>query len=86
MWTVLLLSLVWAQARPLTPASPELRVSYPEFKRLYDKGEVLVLDTRSEEAYQSGHIPGAVLVPLDAVEAKIPELRKEKRAIVTYCS
>lgn len=68
------------------PTPEELRVSFEEFKKLYDRGEVLVLDVRSAQAYQAGHIPGAISVPLDDVEAKIPELKKEKRAIVTYCT
>jgi rhodanese-related sulfurtransferase len=68
------------------PTPEELRVSFEEFKKLYDRGEVLVVDVRSAESYQAGHIPGAISVPLDAVEARIPELKKEKRAIVTYCT
>ena len=68
------------------PTPEELRVPFEEFKKLYDRGEVLVLDVRSAESYQAGHIPGAISIPLDAVEAKISELKKEKRAIVTYCT
>lgn len=72
-----------AQRMP-TPA--ELRVSFEEFKKLYDKGDVLVLDVRGRAAYRAGHIPGAVSLPLDEVEARIPQLKKEKRPIVTYCT
>jgi rhodanese-related sulfurtransferase len=74
------------QSPSLTTSSPELRLSYDEFRRLYDQGEVLVLDTRGQPAYRAGHIAGAQWLPLDAVEARIPELKKEKRVIVTYCS
>lgn len=73
-----------AQGAP--PSRAEMRIAFDEFKKLYDRGEVLVLDVRSAESYRKGHIPGAVSVPLDDVEAKIPELKKEKRAIVTYCT
>jgi rhodanese-related sulfurtransferase len=74
------------QAQTLTAHSPELRISYDAFKKLYDSGEVLVLDTRGEVPYRAGHIAGAEWLPLDAVEARIPALKSEKRAIVTYCS
>lgn len=74
------------QSPPLTANSPELRISYDEFRELYDQGQVLVLDTRGQAAYRAGHIAGAEWLPLDAVEARIPELKKEKRTIVTYCS
>jgi rhodanese-related sulfurtransferase len=74
------------QSPSLTADSPELRISYEAFKKLYDRGEVLVLDTRSEAAYRAGHIAGAEWLSLDGVEARLPDLKKEKRAIVTYCS
>jgi rhodanese-related sulfurtransferase len=70
----------------LTVSSPELRVSIDEFRKLYEKGDVLVLDVRSAEAYRNGHIPGALSVPLDSVDGKTAELRSERRPIVTYCS
>lgn len=85
MLTALLLALAF-QAQPLTAESPELRISYDEFKAMYDRAEVLVLDTRGEAAYRAGHIPGAKLLPLDSVEKQLPELKKETRPIVTYCS
>ncbi len=74
------------QAQPLTVDSPALRISYDEFRKLYDAGQVIVLDTRGEQSYRAGHIAGARWLPLDRVEAAIPELRKEKQALVTYCS
>lgn len=85
MLTALLLALA-IQAPALTADSPDLRISYDEFKAQYDRSEVLVLDTRNETAYRAGHIPGAESLPLDAVDARIPELKKETRPIVTYCS
>jgi rhodanese-related sulfurtransferase len=80
---VLLLSL---QTPALTAESPELRISYDQFIKQFNRGDVLVLDTRGAVPYRAGHIPGAELLSLDDVEARIPELKKEKRAIVTYCS
>ncbi len=74
------------QVQPLTTDSPELRISYDAFKELYDRGEVLVLDTRGKNAYRAGHIPGSESLPLDDVESRLPELKKESRPIVTYCS
>jgi rhodanese-related sulfurtransferase len=85
MLLALLLS-VSVQAQALTADSTALRISYDDFKKLYDAGEVLVLDTRGEQSYRVGHIAGARWLPLDRVEANIPDLKKEKRALVTYCS
>ncbi len=66
--------------------SPALRISVEDFKQLRAKGDVLILDVRDAESYRNGHLPGAVLMPLDTVESRVAELRNEKRPIVTYCS
>jgi rhodanese-related sulfurtransferase len=51
-------------------------------ERLSD-GSVVVLDVRPEE-YRAGHIPGAISVPVDALEATLQTLLKD-REIVAYC-
>ena len=81
----LLLS-VLLQAQPLTVNSPELRLGFDEFKKLYDSGQLLVFDTRGRESYVRGHIPGARSLPLHEVAARIPDLENETRPIVTYCT
>jgi rhodanese-related sulfurtransferase len=75
-----------ADKPPLTLNSPELRITIDEFRKLHEKGDVLVLDVRSAETYRNGHIPGAVSVPLDAVDGRLADLKNERRPIVTYCS
>src|SRR5829696_3661088 len=52
-------------------------------ERLSDEG-VIVLDVRPEEEYRAGHIPGAISVPVDALEATLQTLLKD-REIVAYC-
>jgi rhodanese-related sulfurtransferase len=52
-------------------------------ERLSD-GSVVVLDVRPEEEYRAGHIPGALSVPVDALEAALQTLPKD-REIVAYC-
>jgi rhodanese-related sulfurtransferase len=82
----ILLTFALQTQTPLTAASPELRISYDEFRKLYDSAKVLVLDVRGDIAYRAGHIPGAISVPLDQLDKKIPDLKNENRPIVTYCS
>jgi len=52
-------------------------------ERLSD-GSVVVLDVRPEEEYLAGHIPGALSVPVDALEAALQTLPKD-RELVAYC-
>lgn len=40
--------------------------------------KLLIIDVRSPEEYSSGHIKGAINIPVEQVEKRIPELTKEK--------
>jgi rhodanese-related sulfurtransferase len=46
--------------------------------------EVVVLDVRPEDEYASGHIPGAISIPLGELERRVPDLPAD-REIVAYC-
>ena len=48
-------------------------------------GGLFVVDVRSQDAYDLGHIPGAKLIPSNDIASRINELPKD-RLIVTYCS
>src|ERR687898_218629 len=52
-------------------------------ERLTD-GSVVVLDVRPEEEYRAGHVPGALSVPVESLEAALQVLPKDKE-IVAYC-
>jgi SAM-dependent methyltransferase len=67
-------------------ASPDLRVSVARLNALLGSGPVLVLDVRNADGYVDGHLPGAILVPLGDLAERLPELRREDRPIVAYCT
>jgi len=48
------------------------------------KGDFVILDTRTREAFEQGHIPGAWCLPLAEVSALASNLPKD-REMVTYC-
>lgn len=54
-------------------AVPEIDVE--ELARRKDGG-AFVLDVRQPDEYEAGHVPGAVLVPLDQLEGRLGELPK----------
>lgn len=43
-----------------------------------------LLDTRGRQAFDSGHIPGALCAPMEELGQLIPLLVKDKE-VVTYC-
>lgn len=67
-------------------ASLKLRIAWAEFKTAYDAGKVAVVDVRGTEAFEDGHIPGALSVPLAEVERRVAELKDLKKPIVLYCA
>ena len=62
------------------------RISLPEFKRLPDAGQVLVVATRAAQSYRAGHVPGAILVSQDMVPAKLAEVKASGKLVVAYCT
>lgn len=65
---------------------PEIsRVSIDEAKSALDAGTAVVVDVRSAEAYQGGHIAGAINIPMSDLEARLNELDKTQW-FITYCT
>lgn len=62
------------------------RIPLAEFKKLYDAGKVLVVDTRDAQSYRTGHIPGAILVSQEMVPAKLAEVKASGKLVVAYCT
>jgi rhodanese-related sulfurtransferase len=57
-------------------------VEVGEAKELIDKQEVVVLDVRTPEEFQQGHIPGATLIPVQVLEGSLKELDKDTAYLV----
>lgn len=48
--------------------------------------DFIILDVREQEEYDSGHIPGAVLIPYTEINERAEELIPEKdKLILVYC-
>jgi rhodanese-related sulfurtransferase len=55
-----------------------------ELLKRAEEGTAIVLDVRPPEEYQAGHIPGAISVPIEQLEARLADLPRNKE-IVAYC-
>ncbi|MEA5093546.1 MAG: rhodanese-like domain-containing protein [Sedimentibacter saalensis] len=63
-----------------------VKISPKDAKEIMDNEESIVLDVRTKDEYDQGHIEGAVLLPVDEISSKAEEVLKDKKAkIVVYC-
>ncbi|RFF28384.1 MULTISPECIES: metalloregulator ArsR/SmtB family transcription factor [unclassified Wenzhouxiangella] len=59
-------------------------VSQSELLAGLESGEVALLDVRPVEEFQAGHLPEAINIPLEQLEAMLEKLPRDKQ-IVAYC-
>lgn len=75
--------------KPVNTPTPQpdgaRRVTTQELETLIKEGKAFVVDVRTQDAYDAGHIPGARLIPDGEVSNRVNELPRNK-TIVTYCS
>jgi rhodanese-related sulfurtransferase/DNA-binding transcriptional ArsR family regulator len=59
-------------------------IAAPELLDRAKKGLVTVLDVRPPEEFASGHVPGALNIPVDQLARRLRELPKGKE-VIAYC-
>lgn len=78
-----------AAAAPTPTATPAAykKISAADAKARMDSGdEIIILDVRTKEEYDAGHIKGAILVPNETIIDEQPELLPDLDAeILVYC-
>ena len=63
------------------------QITAEEAKKIMDSGEeYIILDTREQDEFDEGHIPGAILIPYTEIENKAEEMIPDKdKLILVYC-
>jgi hypothetical protein len=61
------------------------RIAAEDLREKHKGNAVVVIDTRDAASYASGHIPGALHIPMASIEANLDRIPKD-REIVTYCT
>ena len=63
------------------------QITQEEAKEMMDTQEVIILDVREQDEYDSGHVPGAVLLPVGTIdEDTAAEVIPEKDStVLVYC-
>ena len=58
-------------------------------REIFDKGDVLFVDARSQDNYEDGHIPGAISLPVGRFDDRIESFLNRYSSdlpVATYCS
>jgi rhodanese-related sulfurtransferase/DNA-binding transcriptional ArsR family regulator len=59
-------------------------IALEELLKRMERKEVVLLDVRPEDEYATGHIPGAISIPMEELEKHLASLPMDKE-IVAYC-
>jgi len=59
-------------------------LSGPAAHRLVAQGARLV-DVRSQEEWDAGHLQGALHIPIDLLPARLAQLEPKEAAVIVYC-
>jgi 3-mercaptopyruvate sulfurtransferase SseA len=68
-----------------TNATEIVRVKLDSAQSAVDRGEAVWLDVRDDVSFSSGHIPGALNIPLNQIESRLSTLDPDQWYI-TYCT
>lgn len=70
-----------------TPSTADAvtRVSLTDAKAAFDAKTAVFLDVRDAQSYALAHVPGALNIPLNELEARLGELNPNAW-IITYCT
>jgi 3-mercaptopyruvate sulfurtransferase SseA len=76
-----------SQAAPSATPAPDnaRRITAEELHKVWEKGDVVVIDTRPEPAYKQEHIKGSISMPTGTVLDRLSELPRTK-LIAAYCT
>lgn len=57
----------------------------PTLRELVHDPNTVIVDVRSDWEFESGHVKGALNIPLDQVPSRIAEFKAMGKPIVVYC-
>jgi len=63
------------------PNEPYYRITLAEAAEMYERDDTVVVDVRRENEYLSGHVKGALTIPVDDILARIEELPSDKKIL-----
>lgn len=67
-----------------TPLPPPGVIDGATAQRLHARG-VTVVDVRTPQEFEAGHVPGAINIPHDQMAARAAEVGEKHQPVILYC-
>lgn len=61
-----------------------INITVQQGKEMIDSGGVFILDVRTKEEYDAGHINGSMLIPLEVLDKRLNDIPRDRKLLV-YC-
>lgn len=69
-------------SQPVILSITTQEISMEEAVNFWKEKKALFIDVRTPEEYSQGHIPGAILIPLDELDKRVSEVPKDKKVLI----
>lgn len=66
--------------------TPYKHINVKQYRDEFGEAEHTLVDVRTVEEYQGGHLPGAINVPLHELQNRVQEIPRDKPVIVVCAS
>lgn len=63
-------------------SNSNIDVSITEAQKMWQNKSAIIIDIRTPEEYNAGHIPGVPLIPLDQLSARSAEVPKDQKVLL----
>ena len=84
--TAILVFLAGCSATPADKENTFKTISAEEAYTMMNEQDVLIVDVRTEEEYEQGHIADAILIPNETITDSKPEQLPDQQAVIlVYC-
>ncbi len=84
MANILLVALISGCISSPSEKARYIDVGVQQGKEMIDSGDVFILDVRTQEEYDAGHIRNSTLIPVQELDSRLKELPRNKKILV-YC-
>ena len=82
--TVFAITFLWSCVKSNPETIPTL--SSQQGEKLLSNHNYIFIDVRTQQEYDTGHIPNSTHIPVESLESRIDEIQKFKeKRIIVYC-